>query len=288
MAITLSSVKCFAPVTMPRLSDVNPERAIGRLQAWESATDVATAFGVSLSTICRLRTRFQATGSTRDAPSTGRPRVTSARQDRALLLNHLRNSFLSAVETARNTIGNHGRAITGQTVRHRLREGRLECRRSILTLRHRQNRVAWAQQHLNWTWRQWRNVIFTDESRFCISRGDGRIQIWRRTNQRFADNNVLQVNAWGGPSIMIWCGIGLNQHLGPIVFQNIGPGRGNGVTAQRYIQQVLAPTVIPHFQQHPNRILQQDNARPHAARVTAAFLQQNNIRVLPWPAMSLT
>jgi hypothetical protein len=119
---------------------------------------------------------------------------------------------------------------------------------------------------------QWRNILFTDESRFCVSHCDGRVRVWRRRNERYADQNVLEVNAWGGPSIMIWGGISINQLVGPVVFQNIGPGRGNGVTAQRYVDQVLRPTVLPHFQQHVNMTLQQDNARPHTARVSMDFL----------------
>ena len=85
---------------------------------------------------------------------------------------------------------------------------------------------------------------------------------------------------------MIWGAIARHHALGPVVFQNIGTGRGNGVTAQRYINQVLRPSVVPFFHQHGNFILQQDNARPHTARLTANFLQQHNIRVMPWPARS--
>ena len=47
---------------------------------------------------------------------------------------------------------------------------------------------------------------------------------------------------------MIWGTIGLNRRLGPVIFQNIGPGRGNNVNAQRYINQVLAPEIMPYFQ----------------------------------------
>ena len=35
-----------------------------------------------------------------------------------------------------------------------------------------------------------------------------------------------------------------------------------------------------------NATLQQDNARPHVALVVTNFLIQNNVNVLPWPAIS--
>ena len=36
----------------------------------------------------------------------------------------------------------------------------------------------------------------------------------------------------------------------------------------------------------PDLTFQHDNARPHTALVTANFLAQNNVNVLPWPALS--
>ncbi|KAK7105077.1 hypothetical protein V1264_019693 [Littorina saxatilis] len=54
----------------------------------------------------------------------------------------------------------------------------------------------------------------------------------------------------------------------------------------RYIDQILQPHVVPFFQERRNCVLQQDNARPHTARVTQAFLQHNNIDIMAWPALS--
>ena len=96
----------------------------------------------------------------------------------------------------------------------------------------------------------------------------------------------MERNAWGGPSIMVWGGIELNVKLGPVIFQNIGPGRGNGVTVARYIDQVLRPHVVRHFAHHQNKTFQQDNACAHTARATRDFLQQNNVNVMNGPALS--
>jgi hypothetical protein len=85
---------------------------------------------------------------------------------------------------------------------------------------------------------------------------------------------------------MVWAAIDLNQQVSSVFFQNVGQGRGNGVNAARYIAQVLQPHVVPFFQRHQNFLFQQDNARPHTAHVTQAFLRQNNINLLPQPAKS--
>ena len=76
---------------------------------------------------------------------------------------------------------------------------------------------------------------------------------------------------------MVWGGIGLNVKFGPVIFQNLGLGRGNGVTAARF---------VPHFAPHQNKTFQQDNARAHIARATRDFLQQNNVNVMNWPALT--
>ena len=275
---------------MPRLSTRDRERAVGRLQAGQRPARVAAAMGVAISTICRLWVRYNTHGHVLDTPRSGRPRVTTPRQDRVIHRHHTRAPFTPAAETGRNTLGRHGAPVSGQTVRRRLRERGLYCRRParqpVRTARHTRQRLQWARQRQHWTWRQWSDVLFTDESRYCIGHADGRIRVWRRRNQRFANNNVQQVNAWGGPSIMVWGGMRLNLLVGPVVFRNIGAGRGNGVTAARYIQQVLGPAVVPHIRRHPNLTLQQDNARPHTARLTTGYLQQQGIRLMEWPSMS--
>ena len=59
------------------------------------------------SDIERLVRRLRETGRVADRPRSGRPRVTSQRQDRAIRLAHLRNRHLTSMETAVNTVGSH-------------------------------------------------------------------------------------------------------------------------------------------------------------------------------------
>ena len=64
--------------------------------------------------------KFNQVGDVVDRPRSGRPRVTDAREDRAMLMENCRNPFRSVAETARATIGHHGRRISDRTVRRRL------------------------------------------------------------------------------------------------------------------------------------------------------------------------
>ena len=57
------------------------------------------------------------------------------------------------------------------------------------------------------------------------------------------------------------------------------------IKSVRYRDEILRPVAVPLVQQR-NLILQQDNARPHVARVCQDFLANNNIAPLAWPPYS--
>ena len=218
--------------------------------------------------------RLRETGHLADWPRSGRPRVKSRRQDRTIRLAHLRNRHLTATETALNTGGTHNRQISPKTVGSRLREIGLRGRRPYvglpLTQARRLRRMAWLTAHAPrlFPMRQWRRVLFTDESRFTLYRADGRRRVYRRRGERFADAYVVERDRFGG-------GIdhGIKSQLIIVA--------GN-VTAVKYRDEILRPVAVPLVQQR-NLILQQDNARPHVARVYQDFLANNNIAPLAWP-----
>lgn len=265
---------------MPRLQRDQRAQAFGMLQAGLTTRHVAAVFGVSHQTIAEIRRRHAELGTFQDRPRSGRPRVTTPAQDRHILLSHIRDRFLPASRTAAITVGTHGRPISHDTVGRRLRERQLRCRRPargpILTPLNRQNRLAWARIHERWTFQRWGTVLFSDESRFCCSVADGRRRVWRRRNERFAQCNILEFDRWGGPNVMVWGAVSVHHRSELVVIQ------GN-LTAAQYIEQVLQPHVIPFFEAHPEvRVYQQDNARPHAARLTRHFLQDQDIPVMRW------
>jgi hypothetical protein len=59
------------------------------------------------------------------------------------------------------------------------------------------------------------------------------------------------------------------------------------LTGMRYRNEIIQPYVIPFIQAQANNVtFQQDNARPHVARVVRDYLTQKNVDLLPWPAVS--
>ena len=106
--------------SMPRLSDSDRNRIIGEIRAGIKPSEVALRYNVHRSAVYRLMNKFTQDGDVVDRPRSGRPRVTDAREDRAMLMEHRRNPYRSAAETARVTIRHHGRRISDRTVRRRL------------------------------------------------------------------------------------------------------------------------------------------------------------------------
>ncbi|GFU37726.1 transposable element Tcb2 transposase [Trichonephila clavipes] len=77
--------------------------------------------------------------------------------------------------------------------------------------------------------------------------------------------------------VMVWEAIAYNNQSTLIVM------RGT-LTGERYVHGILRPHVRPFLNGLPGAIFQQDNARPHAARVAHDFLR--HFQTLPWPARS--
>nr|XP_022301021.1 uncharacterized protein LOC111109230 [Crassostrea virginica] len=169
---------------MRRMSTQERARAVGMVQAGRSLREVARDFNRDHKTISRLVRKFQRTGSVEDLPRTPERRVTTRQPDPYIRLTHIRDRNLTAHTTARNTIGRHGRLLSDQTIRNRLREGRLRARRPyvglVLSARHKQLRLARVRRHLRFTRADWGRVLFTDESRFNLRRSDGRNRVYRR------------------------------------------------------------------------------------------------------------
>jgi hypothetical protein len=144
---------------------------------------VARAINCNVRTVRRLRQRYRETGRTADRLHSGRPRVTTPAQDRYIRTSHLRDRYRMSTTTARVTPGTHNPSISAQTVRNRPREAGLRtCRpvvRQVLTRHHLQQRCLWAQTHHCCTRQDWKKVLFTDESRCCLTGGDGRIRVYR-------------------------------------------------------------------------------------------------------------
>ncbi|GFY20018.1 transposable element Tcb1 transposase [Trichonephila clavipes] len=125
--------------------------------------------------------------------SSGRPRGTTPADDRYIVLQARRNRRQTAGEIARHTTQATGRPISRFTVARRLHGGGQLARRPVrcvpLTPAHRRRRSLWCREHRNGRHNEWGRVLFTNESRFSLSRDSHRILIWRERRSRNHPSN---------------------------------------------------------------------------------------------------
>jgi transposase len=226
---------------------------------------VADHFRYNHSIIVRLMQRFHQTGNVTDRPRADRPHKTTPREDR-LISRRARQRLFSTAGALRGSLS-FGGHISTRTVIRRLHHQGMRVRRPIerpqLTLRHRHSRFDWSYDHLGWTIRRWRWVHWSDESRFLLRPTDGRARVWRQRNTSFQDNHILGTTAFGGGGVTVWGCFSFDCKLDLYVLD------GN-LTGQKYRDNVFAPRVVPHFDNHAladRPMFMDDNARPHRARI---------------------
>ncbi|UYV80606.1 hypothetical protein LAZ67_19000937 [Cordylochernes scorpioides] len=106
---------------------------------------------------------------------------------------------------------------------------------------------------------EWHRVVFSDESRFCLSSDCRRVRVWRRRGERSNPAAIVERPTVRQRGIMVWGAIAYDSRSPLLRIQGT-------MTAQRYVDDVLRPVTLPYLQGVPNALYQQDNARPHTAR----------------------
>ncbi len=126
--------------------------------------------------------------------------------------------------------------------------------------------VLWAKAHLKWTVSKWKSVLWSDESKFDILVGNHRhCVLWAKEEGDLPA--CYQHSVQKPASLMVWGCISA-----------YGMGRlhvlEGTMNAERYIK-VLEQHIFPSrqrlFQGRPC-VFQHDNAKPHTAAITAAWL----------------
>ncbi|GFX64950.1 transposable element Tcb1 transposase [Trichonephila clavipes] len=168
--------------------------------------------------------------------------------------------------------------MSAHNIRSRLQHRGLSARCPLLGLPLTQNhnrrlRHQWYDERRMWV-AEWNEVIFSDESHICLQHHDGWIPVWRHHGERMLKSCVMHHNTGPAPGIMVWGGIGYHSRT-PLV------RIAGTLNSQHYISEVLEPVVLPYLQGLDTTIFQQDNARPHVARIVQRFFVNHQIDLLP-------
>ncbi len=142
----------------------------------------------------------------------------------------------------------------------------------------RQRRLTWEKNNL--TVAQWSKVLFSDESKFCISFGNQGPGVWRKGGEAHSPSR-LKSSVKFPQSVMIW-GTMSSAGVGQLCFLK------TNVTAPVY-QNILEHFMLPSSDQlfkDADFIFQQDLAPAHTAKSTKSWLNDHGVGVLDWPANS--
>lgn len=250
-------------------------------EAGHSCRQLANQFGIRPNTVSDLLRKYRETGSVENRQGQGRRRISSQRQDRALLRLSANDPRASSRALRQQWATLSGVEASASTVRSRLFQGGrfsyIARKKPLLTARHKARRLQWCQQHANWTQDDWSRVLYTDETPLHLVQTSQRR--YYRSRRGAGHVQIVQPRVQGGGgSCMVWSGF---SSLGVLPLHQF---HGN-VTAQSYIA-ALDEHVQPFFAANPAFQLQQDNARPHTARVTRQWFTQHNVQTMEWPPCS--
>lgn len=149
-----------------------------------------------------------------------------------------------------------------------------------LTQAQMKRRLEWAKAFKIWGSDDWRRVVWSDESRFELQFGSQASKVTRRKDEAYLPECIKKQTKFP-LSMMVWgcmSGTGLsNLHFVE-----------KTVNSEVY-QSILENTLIPFVEEKHadgNFIFQQVGATCHTSRTSMAWLEAQNMEVLPWTANS--
>ncbi|UYV71897.1 hypothetical protein LAZ67_9000979 [Cordylochernes scorpioides] len=253
---------------------------IGLKRAGWSIRQIAADTHLGASTVHRLWRRWLEQGNVAIYRNVGATRVTSARVDRRILRQAVAAPQATCTAILQHVQDTLDHSISTRTISRRLVDNGLHScrplRRLPLTPPNRRQRLEWCRARSTWM-TEWHRVVFSDESRFCLSSDSRRVRVWRRRGERSNPAAIVERPTVRQLGIMVWGAIAYDSRSPLLRIQGT-------MTAQRYVDDVLRPVTLPYLQGVPNALYQQDNARPHTARISQQALQ--DVQMLPWPPYS--
>ncbi|GBO08348.1 hypothetical protein AVEN_229904-1 [Araneus ventricosus] len=165
------------------LSEFEQDHVVGLREGGFSFCDIAEILGRNVFTVYDCWHKWSREGTVSRRPGSRWARVTTERKDRCARRMSVTHRIASAVEI-RAAVGT---TVTQRNVKNRLHQAQLRARRPVtcipLTPNHCRLRREWCQARAHW-WTEWRSVVFSEESRFCLGASDGRVLVRRGTGER--------------------------------------------------------------------------------------------------------
>ncbi len=238
---------------------------------------IAKALQISSSTVHNIIKRFRETGEISVRKGQGRRPLLDAHGLRALRRHCITHRHDSVIDITKWAQEYFQKPMSVNIIRHAIYRCQIKIyhakKKPFVNMVQKRRRVLCAKAHLKWTVSKWKSVLWSDESKFDIPVVNQGCRALRAKEEGDLPA-CYQCSVQKPASLMVWRCISAYS-MGSL---HVLYGTMN---AERYIK-VLKQHMLPSRQ----CVFQQDNAKPHTAAITTAWLRSRRVRVLNWPACS--
>jgi len=270
----------------PELTVIKRAQIIGLYKSGHRKSDIVRIMNRPESTVRTIIQRYGDSDDMLSKKRSGRPPLLDDEDRKTLKKIVKKNNKASADIIQKKFSATTGQDICTKMIRKNLHQigynSYRAAKKPLLNENQRQKRLEWCLKRQNWTVQQWRNVIWSDESKFTLFRNDGPSRVWREPGTRFNIENLNPSVKHGGGGVMVW-GCFSGKGLGPLV-------KIEGIINRHDYIKILDDNLLPFIDsKFRNRSykFQHDNAPIHTANDVKAWVAKKKIKMLiNWPAQS--
>ena len=190
------------------LTSFDKGRIIGFHQSGKTTREISTETDINVRTIQRIIARWKKDGEPCSSRANcGRNKILGDR-DRRVLKRLVKKNRRSSTQIITSKFCEGPKKVSQRTVRRELKKMNLgkrnPIRKPLVSAANRKKRLLFAREHQNWTVEDWKNVMWSDESRFNLFQNDGRVKVWRQPHEALDSSCITPTVQASGGSVMIW------------------------------------------------------------------------------------
>ena len=270
-------------IIMKPLSPAQRNHILSLLDAGQSSHQISSTTGVHHSTISRLHSKYH---PHLHKPSGGPPFKLSAADTHYAQQLITSGKAENASQITKTLMGIKNEPLSSQTIHRHLKKAGLKAvvkqKKPFLSKWHRRERLDFAIAHQYWTVDDWKQVVWSDETKINHLGSDGRKWVWKKPGEGLSDRLVEGTQKFGGGSIMIW---------GCMLWEGVGhackiDGRMDGDLFLEILEDDLKASLDYYGKNAGNIIFQQDNDPKHTCKKAKDWFKNNGFKLLHWPAQS--
>ena len=204
----------------------------------KSYSEIAGIERRSKNVVYHVISRCKADKTFKLTQRTGRPPMTTKREDRMIVKMSLKDSFDTA-SVSREFCEQIGKPISRKTVSRKLNKenfvAQIPCRKPLILKKNQKVRFDFATENILWTENQWNMVHFRDVSKFSLFGSDGKRFVRRKNRKRLSPQCVKKTEIWRGTVMVL--GMSSTVGVGPIV-------RFHGDINVSVYKELLCPSIL--------------------------------------------